>query len=118
MAGKAASKTLIVNQIIHAESLATLKNWPSEIVDCIVTSPPYWQQRDYRGKSEQVGRERSPAEYVERLAAIFGECRRVMKSTGTLWLVIGDKYVGGEQLGLPWRVALGLIDDTWILRAE
>jgi len=112
------SKTLITNRIVHGEALATLQSWPNEVVDCIVTSPPYWQQRDYRGKSEQVGRERTPGEYVERLTAIFGDCRRVMKSTGTLWLVIGDKYLGGEQFGLPWRVALALIDDGWILRAD
>src|SRR5256714_11849770 len=118
MAGKATSKTLTVNQIIHGEALATVKNWPSDIVDCIVTSPPYWQQRDYRGKSEQIGRERTQAEYIERLTAIFGECRRALKNTGTLWLVIGDKYDDGEQLGLPWRVALALIDDGWILRAD
>src|SRR5204863_9118442 len=45
-------------------------------------------------------------------------CRRVLKASGTLWLVIGDKYDGGAQLGLPWRVALALIDEGWILRAE
>jgi DNA modification methylase len=104
--------------IIHGEALATLQTWPKEIVDCIVTSPPYWQQRDYRGQSEQVGREATPIEYVRRLTGIFGECRRVLKPTGTLWLVIGDKYQAGEQLGLPWRVALALIDEGWILRAD
>ncbi len=118
MARTAMSKTLIVNRIVHGEALATLQRWPNEVVDCIVTSPPYWQQRDYRGKSEQVGQERTPAEYVERLAAMFGECRRVMKSTGTLWLVIGDKYDDGQLLGLPWRVALALIECGWILRAD
>ncbi|MEX2027838.1 MAG: site-specific DNA-methyltransferase, partial [Pirellulaceae bacterium] len=35
-----------------------------------------------------------------------------------LWLVIGDKYNGGRQLGIPWRVALALADDGWILRAD
>ena len=42
----------------------------------------------------------------------------MLKPTGTLWLVIGDKYDDGQQLGLPWRVALALIDDGWILRAD
>src|SRR5436190_2075901 len=110
MARKATSKTLATNRIVHGDALAVLPTWPDHLVDCIVTSPPYWQQRDYRGKSDQVGREATPAEYVERLTAIFAQCRRVLKSTGTLWLVIGDKYDGGEQLGLPWRVALALID--------
>ena len=118
MARTATAKTSPLNEIIHGDALAVFKGWPAELVDCIVTSPPYWQQRDYRGRREQVGREATPAEYVERLTAIFGECRRVMKSTGTLWLVIGDKYDDGAQLGLPWRVALALIDDGWILRAD
>src|SRR5262245_15591324 len=110
MAGKAPFRPPAINQIIHGDALAVLRAWPGDLVDCIVTSPPYWQQRDYRGKSAQVGREATPAEYIGRLTAIFRECRRVMKTTGTLWLVIGDKFDSGEQLGLPWRVALALID--------
>jgi site-specific DNA-methyltransferase (adenine-specific) len=109
---------LPANEIVSGDALAVMKDWPEAAVDCIVTSPPYWQQRDYRGAMEQVGQERKPQDYVQRLTTTFRECRRVMQPTGTLWLVIGDKYVGGEQLGLPWRVALSLIDDGWILRAD
>jgi DNA modification methylase len=118
MARTAINRALATNQIIHGDALTVLRAWPNERVECIVTSPPYWQQRDYRGKNGQVGREATPAAYVERLTAIFAECRRVLKRSGTLWLVIGDKYDDGEQLGLPWRVALALIDDGWILRAD
>ncbi len=118
MARTATRPKLSVNQIIHGDNLAVLKDWPDNLVDCIITSPPYWQQRDYRGKSEQIGRESTPTKYVDRLTGLFGECRRVMKATGTLWIVIGDKFDGGAQLGLPWRVALSLIDDGWILRAD
>lgn len=118
MARTAASRKLVLNKIVHGDNLAVLQTWPATTVDCIVTSPPYWQQRDYRGQSEQVGREQTPGEYVDRLKAVFRECRRVMKPTGTLWIVIGDKYDDGEQLGLPWRVALALLDDGWILRAD
>jgi len=118
MARTARRQKLALNQIFHGDNVALLKTWAAGVVDCIVTSPPYWQQRDYRGKSEQVGREQTPQESVDRLTAIFRECRRVMKPTGTLWVVIGDKYDDGQQLGLPWRVALALIDDGWILRAD
>jgi DNA modification methylase len=112
------SKMLSSDRIVHGDALSVLNEWPDGLVDCVVTSPPYWQQRDYRGKSTQVGREATPDEYVTRLTAIFRECRRVLKKTGTLWLVIGDKYDDGRQLGLPWRVALSLIDDGWLLRAD
>jgi DNA modification methylase len=106
------------NQIVRGDAASVLAAWPKEVVDCTVTSPPYWQQRDYHGEPGQVGREADPQEYVQRLTDIFRECRRVLKSPGTLWLVIGDKYDRGEQLGLPWRLALALIDDGWILRAD
>jgi site-specific DNA-methyltransferase (adenine-specific) len=118
MARTATRETIALNQIVHGDNRAILKGWTAELVDCIITSPPYWQQRDYRGKSEQIGREQTPQAYVERLTSVFAECRRVMKPTGTLWMVIGDKYDDGAQLGLPWRVALALIDDGWILRAD
>lgn len=118
MARTATAKPLAVNQILHGDALAVLERCPADLVDCIITSPPYWQQRDYRGATTQVGQEATAGAYVERLTAIFGECRRVMKSTGTLWIVIGDKYDDGAQLGLPWRVALSLINDGWILRAD
>ncbi|MCE9527453.1 MAG: site-specific DNA-methyltransferase [Planctomycetales bacterium] len=107
-----------LNRIYHGDNLAVLSGWAENLVDCIVTSPPYYRQRDYAGEAKQVGLEESPQEYVRRLVAIFGECRRVLKEAGSLWLVIGDKYDGGEQLGLPWRVALALIDDGWILRSD
>src|SRR5690349_13805353 len=106
------------NQIIAGEAAEVLEKWPDDFVDCIVTSPPYWQQRDYRGEPGQVGREQSASKYVARLTGIFGQCRRVLKPTGSLWLVIGDKFVAGAQAGLPWRVALALIDEGWILRAD
>ena len=83
----------------------------------IVTSPPYYRQRHYSAKDE-VGQEATPQQYVERLVAIFREARRVLREDGTLWLVLGDKYVNGAQLGMPWRVALALQDDGWILRSD
>lgn len=107
-----------LDTIVCGDALATLRSLPDELVDCIVTSPPYFQQRDYAGSKAQVGSEASPGEYVERMTAIFAQARRVLKSTGSLWLVIGDKYLDNRQLGMPWRVALSLMDEGWILRAD
>lgn len=90
---------------------------PDGLVDCIVSSPPYYRQRRYPHE-QQVGREPSAAAYVQRLVGVFSEARRVLKSSGTLWLVLGDKYVDGELQGLPWRVALALQEDGWILRSD
>ena len=105
------------DRVICGDATATLARFPDRVVDAIVTSPPYYRQRNY-GSTAQIGQEPTPQQYVERLAEVFAECSRVLKPSGSLWLVLGDKYERGEQLGIPWRVALRLIDDGWILRSD
>ena len=107
-----------LNSIVCGEAESVLLSMPDETVDLIVTSPPYFQQRNYEQSRHQVGLEKSPAEYVKRLQEIFEQANRVLKQTGSLWLVIGDKYQKGQQLGMPWRVAFSLMDSGWILRSD
>ena len=90
---------------------------PPALVDTIVTSPPYFQQRDYNSDL-QIGREPTVKEYVDRMAELFVELRRVVKPSGSMWMVIGDKYIKGELQGVPWRVCLALKDAGWILRSD
>jgi len=107
----------LVNQIFHGDARDCLGGFPNGLVDAIVTSPPYFRQRDYHGDG-QIGLEKTPDEYVDQLVRVFSECLRVLKDTGTLWLNIGDKYLKGEQLGMPWQVALALKKEGWILRSD
>lgn len=90
---------------------------PDAIVDTIITSPPYFQQRDY-DSDLQIGREATVGQYVDRMVTLFAELKRVVKPSGSLWIVIGDKYIKGELQGAPWRVALALKDSGWILRSD
>jgi len=105
------------NSIINGDSSIVLKAIPDDHIQCIVTSPPYYRQRDYQSDG-QIGQEESPEKYIANLVDIFRECRRVLKKNGTLWLNLGDKYLGGQLLGMPWRVALALVSDGWILRSD
>jgi DNA modification methylase len=105
------------NRILRGDAGAVLPTLPDQCVDTVITSPPYFRQRDYQDP-RQVGCERQPREYVDRLVGLFAECRRVLKPTGTLWVNLGDKYLGGGLLGMPWRVALALSDDGWLLRSD
>jgi DNA modification methylase len=120
----------------------------AESVDCIVTSPPYYSQRDYEVDG-QIGLESSIDQYIDRISSVFKECFRVLKKNGTLFLNIGDTYYSAKGLprgndkkhrarrfglrpvdasglglprksliGIPWRVALKLQDDNWTLRAS
>jgi len=62
-----------------------------ESVNCIVTSPPYYGLRDY-GVDGQIGLEQTPQEFVDKLVAVFRECKKVLREDGTLWLNLGDSY--------------------------
>ena len=79
-------------KIICGDARAELAKLPADSVHCAVTSPPYWGLRDY-GCEGQIGLERSVGEFVEKLVAVFGELRRVLRNDGVLWLNMGDSYV-------------------------
>lgn len=64
-------------------------------VDCIVTSPPYYGQRDY-GVDGQIGHEDHPSQFIEELVSVFRLCRQVLSDTGSLWINIGDTYWSGK----------------------
>lgn len=107
----------LVDSILCEDALSGLSRLPTGVADTIVTSPPYYGQRDY-SHPDQVGTEPNADIYVERLVGIFREGARVVNDRGTFWLNLGDKYEGGRLLGLPWRVALALQRDGWILRSD
>lgn len=77
---------------------------------------------------EQLGLEKTPEEYVNKLVEVFREVRRVLRKDGTLWLNLGDSYSGAgwrnnglkpkDLVGIPWRVAFALQADGWWLRQD
>lgn len=101
---------------VQGDSLEVLRRFSDDSVDCCITSPPYWQKRQYENGG--IGLEDSPQEYIDNLLCIVKEVKRVLKPTGAFWLNIGDSYQNKTRLGIPWRVALKMIDDGWILRND
>lgn len=91
-----------------------LKVLPSASIDCVITSPPYWKQRDYK-HPKQIGQESSYLKYVERLVEIFTELKRVLKPAGTFFLNIGYKYEDKDLLLIPELVAMELQKRGWCL---
>ncbi|MBQ7813084.1 MAG: site-specific DNA-methyltransferase [Thermoguttaceae bacterium] len=101
----------------HGDVLNVLAEIPDNSFDFVMTSPPYWNQRVYAENG--VGGEKTYDEYVEILLKIFTEIHRTLKKSGSFWLNIGDVYLNKKLLGLPWRVALAMIDrQGWILRND
>jgi len=82
--------------IIIGHALEELKRLESKSVNCCVTSPPYWGLRDY-GHPGQLGLEKTPDEYVEKMVEIFREVSRVLRDDGTLWLNLGDSYMSNPN---------------------
>jgi site-specific DNA-methyltransferase (adenine-specific) len=106
-----------LNRIICGEAYETVCQLPPQLVDTVVTSPPYYQQRDY-GSANQIGQELQVDGYIQSLARLFLELRRVVKTDGSAWVVLGDKYQNGELLGIPWQVCLAIKQTGWILRSD
>ena len=99
------------------DALEILRELPDESIDCCMTSPPYWGKRKYA--TEGIGLEKNYIDYIKNLASIFMELKRVLRSSGSFWLNIGDSYKNKHLLGIPWRMAFELIDNQgWILRNE
>ena len=142
---------LQLNKIHCGDNREVMKTLPSDSVDLVVTSPPYWGLRDYDGDSQvwggdpecehdwtgashsikygggtntdigqhksdkthfsvksvfcskcgawegQLGLEPHPQMFVEHLVEIFREVKRILKTSGSFWLNLGDTYHGGRR---------------------
>jgi site-specific DNA-methyltransferase (adenine-specific) len=95
----------------------TLKTLPDESVDMCITSPPYYNLRDYKNK-DQIGSESTVSDYVNSLIKVFNEIYRVMKPTGSCWVNIGDTYSDKKLLQVPSRFEIAMSDVGWSLRNE
>lgn len=84
------------NRVLQGNSAEVLKTLPDSIIDCCITSPPYYGLRNY-GVDGQIGLEETPEEYIQKLVEVFHEVKRVMKPDGTLWVNIGDTYNGNKK---------------------
>ena len=117
---------LKLDYIYQGNTLDVLKSFPSESIDMCITSPPYWNMRDY-GVEGQLGLEYTTEEFIDNLYNIFHEVKRVLKNKGGLWINIRDTYSKGiKRCGvknkslcmIPERLIIKLLSDGWILRND
>lgn len=102
------------NEILLGDSLSILKGIDSNSFDLVITSPPYFQQRDYGNGDLGIGNEKTEKGYLENLIAIFRECVRTTKEDGVLVFNIGDKYIGGGLSLIPYKFAIQAIEDKQV----
>jgi DNA modification methylase len=134
-------------EIHRGDAQAVLKGFSANRFSCVVTSPPYFWQRDYKVDG-QIGKESSVDGYVKVIADTMDEVQRVLRDDGVLFLNLGDTYYSAKgepkgrdpknkarrfglravdasglgfprktAIGIPWRVALEMISRKWVLRA-
>ncbi len=98
------------DKIILGDSLQILKKFPAYSVDLVITSPPYFQQRDYGNGNSGIGNEQTAKEYLDNLLAIFFESVRIVKPTGAIVYNVGDKYSDGGLCLIPYQFAIKAIE--------
>lgn len=133
--------------IYRGDALNTLQKLPAGSYHCVITSPPYYWQRDYKIDG-QSGQEKTIDEYVFNLANVMDEVKRVLRKDGLLFLNLGDTYYSAKGqpkgndgknkarrfglravdasglgvprktiIGIPWRTALEMVKRGWTLRS-
>lgn len=111
------------NEILIGDVRQRLADVPDASIDCVITSPPYFQLRDY-GVHGQIGLEATVDGWVDELRLVLNGLARVLKPTGSLWLNLGDTYSRHERFGAarkslllaPERLLLALADEGWLVR--
>jgi site-specific DNA-methyltransferase (adenine-specific) len=104
-------------QIIEGDVKAALKTIADQTVNLTVTSPPYYQHRDY-GVKGQIGREKTVDGYLRRIRQVLSEIFRVTADTGSCFFVIGDTYRNKKLLLVPHRIAILADDIGWTVRND
>ncbi len=97
-------KNTEINKIYCGDCLEIIKTLPDNFVDVIITSPPYFQQREYGNIG--IGNEDDVNDYINNLINIFNQCVRIVKKSGSIVFNVGDKYIKGSLLLVPYRFAL------------
>lgn len=97
-----------LDNIMEGDNIAILKSIPNNKINLIITSPPYFKQRDYGGG---IGNEKTVEEYIYNLLNVFSECLRSLRNDGSIVFNLGDKYLeSGLQL-IPYRFALKVLEN-------
>ncbi|MBI5598557.1 MAG: site-specific DNA-methyltransferase [Deltaproteobacteria bacterium] len=75
-----------------------MKEVPDESVHLVVTSPPYWQLKDY-GSGNQIGFNDTYEDYINNLNLVWNECHRVLHEGCRLCINIGDQFARSVYYG-------------------
>lgn len=104
-------------KIVCGDAVEVMQALPGGSVALTVTSPPYFQHRDY-GVPGQIGQEPTLAGYLEKISGVLGELLRVTDDVGVCFFVVGDAYRDRKLLLVPHRIALLADQLGWTVRND
>lgn len=102
-------------EIHQGDCVQVLSAMPQGFVDLVVTSPPYYRQRDY-DEDGQIGQEETPEQYLYSILAVLDELWRVLKPGGTVYWNMDDSIRDKKLLLLPQRFAIEADARGWLVR--
>jgi len=106
------------NVKVFNKSCENMTEVADKSVACIMTSPPYFQMRDYGTGKNQRGLEKDIIEYIKGLLNDFKDCYRVLKDNGSLWVNINEPVIDGEYHSISHQFAMAMRKEGWKLNDE
>lgn len=103
---------------IYNKSSEDMSEIESGTINCIITSPPYFQMRDYGTGNEQFGMEQSVDLYLNNLMKVFKECFRVLREDGSCFVNINDCVDNGQYHAVPHKFVLKMLELGFIFNDE
>ncbi len=104
------SKLEIDNQKVYFKSSESMSEVPDESVTLLVTSPPYWNVRNY-GSDFQIGFNQSYEEYIASINSVWEECIRVLQPNGKISINIQPLPISNELSGFDRRIIKDIMPD-------
>jgi len=103
---------------VYNKSCENMSELSSASIACILTSPPYFQMRDYGTGIDQRGLEKDVDSFIKGLVGDFRDCKRVLKDEGSLWVNLGEALLDGHYNAIPHRFVIEMMKDGWIFNDE
>jgi len=97
---KSNKKTNALNANVHFKSSEMMEELNSKSIDLMVTSPPYWNLKDYY-KENQIGYNESYENYLDRIKNVLKESYRVLKDKGNMWINIDRRTKNKKPILMP-----------------
>ena len=86
---------------IYNSSCGDLFHLENESIQTVITSPPYFQMRNYGTGKKQLGHEKEVMDFIKNLCDLFEDTKRVLKKEGSLFVNINDCVIDGEYQSVP-----------------